>query len=133
MVMSDKKYSRSFAVGALLYRESVIVVELYIELNDWDAVRNRVIENNLLPIRTQSRAAHIYREVSMRLRKLSEPQLDLFIEGSRYEQNYLLWLAICKHYHFIHRFSIEVIREKYLRLDLVLTHDDYDLFFLRQS
>ena len=38
-------------------------------------------------------------------------------------------MAICKRYRFIYDFSVEIIREKYLRLDLDLSYDDYDLYF----
>ncbi|MGC9523722.1 MAG: BrxA family protein, partial [Anaerolineae bacterium] len=49
--------------------------------------------------------------------------------GTRHEQNHMLWLAVCKRYRFIHDFAVEVVREKFLRLDLELSYHDYDVFF----
>jgi hypothetical protein len=51
------------------------------------------------------------------------------VDGSRQEQNQILWLAVCKHYRIIYEFAIEVIREKFLRLDVILSYLDYDVFF----
>lgn len=127
--MEETTYSMSFTVGALLYHESVTVADLYQELESWETVRDRVIEDNLLQIRTQRSSQRIYQEVSSRLKILSRSQLSLFQEGTQEERKYLLWLAICKRYRFIHDFAVEVIREKYLRLDLELSKDEYDIFY----
>lgn len=106
-----------------------MVAELIAEMGDWDAVRSLVITENRLQMRTLNAAKRTYREITSRLHQLTPAQLDLLINGSRQEQNQLLWLAICKRYRFIYDFSVEIIREKYLRLDLDLSYDDYDLYF----
>ena len=125
----NNKYSMSFTTAALLYRESIMVAELVAEMGEWDAVRSLVITENRLQIRTLNAAKRTYREITSRINQLTPTQLDLLINGSRQEQNHLLWLAICKRYRFIYDFSVEIIREKYLRLDLDLSYDDYDLYF----
>jgi hypothetical protein len=127
--MSDTKYKMTFATGGLLYRESLIVAELYGELGAWDAVKEKVISDNLLQIRTLSAARRIYQEISLRLMELTPAEMALLQQGSRQEQNYLLWLAVCKRYTFVRDFAVEVLREKYLRLDLALSYEDYDVFF----
>jgi hypothetical protein len=50
-----------------------------------------------------------------------------------HEQKQLLWLAVCKRYAYIREFSVEVLNEKYLRLDYELTEFDYDVFFSRKA
>lgn len=127
--MAADKYIMSFTAGALLSRESVTVAELYREIGDWDAVREKVISENRLQMRTLSASRRIFREVSTRLKYLTPAEMAFLLDGSREEQNYLLWLGICKWYHFIHEFAVQVVREKYLRLDLDLTYDEYDAFF----
>ena len=42
--MPDKKYSLSFTTAALLYRESITIVDLYAEMGDWRAVRCKLYE-----------------------------------------------------------------------------------------
>ena len=119
----------SFTSAAFAYRESVVVAEIYQRAGDWDKVRDYVVADNLLQMRTQNASRRICREVISRLKQLTPGELDILIEGTRSEQNYVLWLAICRRYTFIYDFAVEVLREKYLRLNLELTTDDYNAFF----
>ena len=131
--MADKEYSITFATGGLLYRETLTVAKSYERLGDWDAVREEVLTNNLLQIRTQSAAKRIYHEASFRLMELTQEELELLLDSSTQEQHYLLWSAVCRRSQFIHDFAVELLREKYLRLDLKLTYDDYNAFFYRKA
>jgi len=119
----------SFTSGALLYQESLIVAQLYEEIKDWDAVRERVLADNLLRMRTPNSSKRIFREVASRLKCLTPAQLTLFRTGNQQEQRHLLWLAICKRYRFIYDFAVEVLREKFIRLDFALSYDAFDIFF----
>ena len=127
--MIENRYSMSFTTGTLLYQESLTVANLFEETGDWDGVRERVIDDNLLQMRTLNASKRVYREVASRLKQLTSAELALLCTGTRQEQNHILWLAICKRYRFIHDFAVEVVREKFLRLDLTLGYDDYDIFF----
>ena len=90
MRMVDAKYIMSFTAGAILYSESVKVAQLYKEIGDWSMVRESVIANNQLQMRTLNTSKRIYSEVSSRLKLLTPDQLNLFLQGSRDEQNFLL-------------------------------------------
>jgi len=127
------RYSMSFTSGALLRHESIIVAELFDDLADWRGVRDKTIAENLLQMRTRNAAQRICREVISRLKQLTPLQLMLLSDGSRQEQELTLWLAVCKRYRFIYDFAAEVVREKCLRLDFGLTHDDFDSFFNRKA
>ena len=128
-VMVDTIYSMSFTTATLLYRESITLAELYIQQKDWRVVRDEVVRDNLLQMRTENASKRICTEGVSRLRQLTPDQLDIVRDGSRQDQVYVLWLAVCKRYRFIYEFASEVVREKYLRLDLQLSYDDYDVFF----
>ena len=127
--MAKNRYSMSFTAGALLFQESLTLAESYDTLGDWSAVRAAVIEDNLLRMRTVSASKRIYEEVTTRLKRLTVSEVDLLRTGTRPEQTHVLWLGICTRYRFIHDFAVEVVREKFLRLDLALSYDDYDVFF----
>lgn len=127
--MPENKYILSFTAGALLYQESLKVARLYEEMNDWEAARSHVMDDNLLQMRTPSAAKRVFREVTSRLRHLTSDQLVLLLTGTRQEQNHMLWLAICKRYRFIYDFAVDVMREKFIRLDFDLSYDAYDVFF----
>ena len=127
--MVNQKYTLSFTAGGLFYSESVKIAELYFDMRDWPAVRAHVLDQNVLQARTVNSAERVCREVLSRLKLLTDDEQKILIEGSRQEQNHVLWLAVCQRYQFICDFAVEVLREKYLHLDLELSHVDYDAFF----
>lgn len=128
-VMQVEKYNFSFTAGGLLYLESVKIAELYIHEQNWDVVRRKVLETNLLQTRTFSTSERVCREICLRLELLSEDELGLLIDGTRQEQLNMLWIAICRKHRFVHDLAVGVIREKYLHLDIELRQEDYDAFF----
>ena len=126
-------YLLSFIGASLSINESVTIAEVYFELKDWDAVKAKVKGENLIQARTKSSLRRVYQELSPRLQALSIAQLELLVEGNYQEKKQLLWFAICKRYVFIRELAIEVLHEKYLRLDYELTEFDYEAFFNRKA
>jgi hypothetical protein len=111
----------------------VELAALYLDLGDWNAVRDKVIAENLLQTRTQNSLKRICREVISRLRTLTQSELTLLVDASHQEQGYILWLAVCRRYRFIADFAVEVLRERYITLKTDLVHEDFDSFFNRKS
>ncbi len=131
--MSNDRYRMSFTTGGLFHHESVNLAALYPDLGDWNAVRDKVIAENLLQTRTLNTLKRVCREVISRLKTLSPGELEFLVQGSHQEQVYLLWLAVCRRYRFIADFAVEVLRERYITLKGDLTHEDFDSFFNRKS
>ncbi|MEK8088743.1 DUF1819 family protein [Thermithiobacillus plumbiphilus] len=123
----------SFTTGGLFHRESLKLAALYLDLGDWNAVRDKVIAENLLQTRTLNTLKRICREVISRLKTLSQGEVEFLIEASHQEQAYFLWLAVCRQYRLIADFAVEVLRERYISLKGDLTFDDFDSFFNRKS
>jgi signal transduction histidine kinase len=111
----------------------MLLAKQYLDLGDWNSVRDKVIAGNLLQARTLNTLKRLCREVISRLRTLGLGELEFLIDGSRQEQSYLLWLAVCRRYRFIADFAIEVLRERYITLKSDLTYEDFDSFFNRKS
>ncbi len=130
---ADTKYSMAFTTAALLFQESVRVAELFVELRDWKAVRDRVITQNLLQTRTANTSKRFYSEIASRLKTLYIDELVLLAEGSSYEQGQLLWIAVCRRYAFIADFAREVLRERYVSLQMTLEPEDFDIFFNQKA
>ena len=57
----------------------------------------------------------------------------MFAEANPQDQNYLLWLAVCRRYTFIADFAVEVLRERYITLKSDLNYEDFDIFFNQKS
>ncbi len=73
------------------------------------------------------------RELTQRLKLLTDKQLELLVEGNPTEQKYLLWFAVCKTYELIKEFAVEVLHEKYLSRSMTVSDLDYDAFFNRKA
>ncbi|WP_068816054.1 DUF1819 family protein [Phormidesmis priestleyi] len=131
--MKTEKYSMSFTTGSLFYQESVKLAVLFLEIQDWNLVRDMVLSKNLLQSRTVNTSKRVCREVCSRLRTLHENELDLLAHGTFQEQSYLLWLAVCRRYKFIADFAREIVREKYISLQFALDYEDFDFFFNKKS
>lgn len=119
----------SFTTGGLFTRESVEMANLYLVTVDWKTVKAQAHDNNLIQSRTASSSERICREICFRLEGLCNAELKALTEGTLQEQQQILWVAICRRHRFIYEFAVEVIREKYLRIDIDIHREDYDAFF----
>ena len=131
--MDTAPYKLSFTGAGLAVSESLKIAEAYIQLKDWEAVRRKAREENILQARTGASLRRTYREIAPRLVQLNEEQIKLLVEGSYQEQRQLLWYAVCKRYAYIREFAVEVLHEKFMRLDYELTDFDYQAFFSRKA
>lgn len=127
--MSNPRYVMSFTAGSLFLRESVRLAELFLELDNWTAVRERVLGENLLQTRTRAAAQRQCREICARLQTLEGDEAALLVHGTAQDQVHLLWIAVCRRYRFIADFAAEVIRERFLALRFDLDYPDFDHFF----
>lgn len=122
-------YKLSFTSGGLYSSQAIKAAEIYRELGDWEQVAARLKSENILQARTASSLKRTILELMPRMKTLTRMQLDILIDGTRQEQNQILWVAACKHYPFIREFAVDVLREKYLRLDWELTNVDFSAFY----
>lgn len=131
--MADQPYILSFTAASVMREESLRLADLFAELRDWDAVRQRAVAENLLQARKGSSSKRICRELVFRLRELSATEFSLFLDGTVREQNQLLWLVICRRYRLVAEFALEVVRERFLSMGAPLEHTDFDAFFNRKA
>lgn len=126
---STEKYSMSFTVGGLFLHESPRAADLYLELREWKLVRETILKENLLQLRTKSSGMRVSRELCNRLNQLEDEELILLVNGTFQERSALLWLAACRQYRFIYEFSVEILRAKFLAYQRDLSHADFDACF----
>jgi len=119
----------SFMLGGLYYSESLLLLELYEQTKNWDDVYTFALEKNTLQYRVSSTAKRVLKEITSRLKTLTEQELLLLRNGSPSEQKYLLWLSICRRYSFIRDFAVEVIRERFLTLKYDLPIEEFESFY----
>lgn len=132
-VMADLKYNMSFTAGGLFLMESIPVAEAYLQLKNWEQVKELVLAENTIQSKTNASLVRFNREIVSRLQLLTDEQIKLLVEGSIGERKLILWVAICRKHKFINDFAIEVIREKFLQLNYKITYKDFDIFFNKKS
>lgn len=106
---------------------------LYLELGDWNVVRDESISGNIIQARTMNTLKRVCSEIISRLKTLCFEELSLFVNTGPQEQGYLLWIAVCRRYRFIAEFAFEVLRERYITLKNNLGYEDFDSFFNKKS
>ena len=106
---------------------------LYLELCDWNQVRKKVMDDNLLQMRTFSSSQKVSGQICTRLKSLTANELEYFSRATELEKGYLLWVAICRAYLFIREFAVEIIREKHISMQPGISHEDFDIFYNTKS
>ena len=125
---SDSRYALSFTTGALLAREGALLAPVYVDVRDWEKVRDRAVEDNILQARTHRTGVRLVRETVKRLSVLTDQEVELMDELTAPERGHLMWVAACRRYGLIGEFAEEVVRERFLLLASTLQYEDFDSF-----
>jgi hypothetical protein len=121
-------YNIGFTRTALL-SETVLIAQIYCAELNWEGVKQSVDEGNLLQTRTNRTRDIIFGEVCKRLSLLSAEQLELISEDYPQDVRQLVWIAICKQYHFVGDFTLEVLASLQASGRGELSVEDYGYFF----
>lgn len=122
-------YHLGFTVGGLFLHEGRHLARLLLELGDLAALRERILAENLLQVRTLSSLKRLCRECVGRLAHFQENELRFLTSASQRESGYLLWLAACRHYPFLTDFALEVLDERFMTLQPCLPVSAFMIFF----
>jgi hypothetical protein len=128
-----KKYNFSLTGASAMITETLIIAKEYDRLKDWKAVENSIKENNLLMKIKDSTFKREFVEIKKRLLTLNQEQLNLLINGDLDETKAIIFLSLVKTYTFFFDFITEVIRNKYLMFDYIVSESDYIKFFNSKS
>lgn len=131
-MIRSSKYSFSFTGASALIAETMVIAEEYHILQDWKAVKNSLLENNLLNKIKESTFKREFSEIKKRLSLLTEAQLNLMIEGSLDDAKAMILLSLVKAYTYLRDFIVEVIRHKFLLFDNNISEIDYIRFVNKQ-
>ena len=127
------KYRLSFGTGNAYINESNLILKKYLENKDWRETEKYSIENNFLQTNTLSSSKRIFREISLRLKSLSNEEQDFFIRSNYVEQSIVIWISICRTYKFIGDFLSMIILEKFNSYQLELDYNDFNYFYEKQK
>ena len=127
------KYRLSFGTGNAYINESNLILKKYLENKDWRETEKYSIENNILQTNTLSSSKRIFREISLRLKSLSQQEQEFFIRSNYVDQSILIWISICRTYKFIGDFASMIISEKFSSYQLEIEYSDFNYFFEKQK
>jgi hypothetical protein len=121
-------YKMSFGTGGLLLNESVEVARLHVNEEPWEETVRRAMEHGTTALPKAASNRRTLREISNRLRTLSDAERAFLIEqADRADRQALLWLATCRAYRFVREFAVEVIRERYMSYQYELPPESFDI------
>ena len=123
-----RRYALSFTTGALLAREAALLAPVYVHERNWEQVRDRAVNDNLLQARTYRSGVRLARETVKRLSALTDAEVELLVDLTAADRGYLMWAAACRRYELIGDFADEVLRERFLLLASTLRYEDFDGF-----
>lgn len=124
----NTKYNFSLTGASALIAETIIIAEEYDSLKDWKSVERSLMKSNSLNKVKQATFKREFSEIKKRLSLLTENQLQLLVQGSLDDAKAIILLSLVKAYSFLKDFIVEVIRNKYLLFDTVISEIDYIKF-----
>jgi hypothetical protein len=126
--MAAPSYQLSFTAGGLLQQEATALIEVYLRTRSWDETAKEARDRNLLQARTASSSVRVLRETRLRLATLEDPFLEAYPLGTPADQQQTLWIAVCRRYQLLRDFARELVHERFLQLNLLLSYEDFDRF-----
>jgi len=121
-------YTLSYTAAPLMPIETKNVVELYLQTQNWDEVKKKVIDDDILQKPTLDSRKRVFSELKKRLLNLTQPELEHFSDASMDDVKVLSLVSCLKTYRLMYEFVLEVIREKYLMFDYTIEPSDYSSF-----
>ena len=122
-------YKLSFTFGGLLIPETREIARSFLQEKDWNRVRERVMEENVLSKTRSASRFRYFREIRDRLKQAYNWELEFIGKGSRVEEIRLVILVVtARFYRFIFDFIVEVVRPKVFSQDIMFTDYDYASF-----
>jgi len=129
----SQRYKLSFTAASLALPQSLTIAQVYLDTGDWSVTRTKVLDENLLQLRSRSSSVRVYRELQRRLAGMSTQELTLLTDGDDMDQKALLWYAFCRRYALVGDWARQVLVPRLQQMDLAIDESDVYAFFARQA
>ena len=126
--MTLMAYRLSFGSNRLLVKEATDMVNMYLDFSDWSKVKDQAIDENILGYETQSSLKRVVHEHCVRLKELSDEELNFFIDADLQDRTLLCWLSVCRTYPLVGDFTSQVIMEEFHNFREKLNTSSFEFF-----
>lgn len=127
--MSERRGSLGLTGATLLSNHCITLVELYLQLGDWNLVRRKAVAENVLQYERVSASKRVCSDLVGRLRTLNDSEIAYFIQAIYEERLCLIWLAACRCHWLLAEFFVDVVSRRYESMEPDLRLCDFDTFF----
>lgn len=131
MTEKGPKYKFSFTAGALLSREFDLVINA---INDFNAFidGSEKVDPKILAVNAETAQIRYLSEVKNRIFELTPSLLENYASLDDDDRKVIQFYSVCKRYHLVRDFMLEVVRDKWMNLDLNISTDDFELFMFKK-
>lgn len=126
-------YLMSYTAAGLMYPESLAIAESYVKTYDWEKTWEQIRTDNLMQKRSQATIERQRIELVKRLKTLDNSEMEELVSADPDRQRELLWIAVRRTYPFIDEICTELLPEKTLSSDPVITSSDLRAFYDQKS
>ena len=129
----NNSYTTTLNTRPFLYQETRQVVELLIKGMTKEEVLTTVLEDNLFLLKSEDRIKTFANEILKRVSQLDPFLQQAFLESDSQTAKAILLYAILKKDRLFYEWMREVVRDKFLVLDPILTKKETILFLDRKG
>lgn len=109
------------------------MASLFLVSQNWMEIRRLALVENCLQMKAINSRKRIFTEIRSRLECLSLQEMQTLCSGQLQDIDVVLWLALCRRYHFIGDFAKEILHEKFISAQQQIDIADYNLFVEQKS
>ena len=126
-------YLMSYTAAGLMYPESLAIAEAYVKTYDWKKTWEQIRIENLMQKRSQASIERQRGELVKRLKTLDNSEMEELVSTDPDRQRELLWISVRRTYPFIDDLCTELLPEKAISSDPVITSADLRAFYDQKS
>lgn len=129
----DKNYFTTLNTRPFLYQETKQTVGLLLEGKSEEEIKKKTVEENLYLLESKDRSLRFAMEILKRVAFLDTYLMEQLITADLSTSKGIVLYALLKKDQLFYEWMREVVREKFLVLDLVLLRKDTELFLEKKG
>ncbi|SMP72064.1 DUF1819 family protein [Anoxynatronum buryatiense] len=131
--MKNQPYRTTLKTRAFLYLELKKASSLILEGYELKDITRMSVKDNIFLFKTETRKLEVASTLTERIEVLDETLLKMIVAGPLETSKQVALLSVVKTDRLFAEFMMEVVRDKVILRDLVITEADFRIFFQHKS